>query len=360
VRILSRYFLASYLAFNFGILVASILIIVVIELMLNFDDVMAYREGLWGAATYLFLRLPSYYLPYLIPVASFGAAFFCTGLPARAQELIAIKTGGISPHRAITPVLVAAVVLSALTLVINETIVLDAAKEFHHIDQSEESGDLFQSRGSFWYHRGNYFYNVESADRASQTLQGVSVYERNRAGALIRSIEAPSAQIGQDHRWHLQDATIRSFDPGDAAAAPQVVHLAETTLALGTADHLALLDADASTLPLARLVSYIDALSQEGRSVTRYRAQLHARLAEPVTVLLFALLAIPIGLAVEQSRSLAVAGLHGIAIVGLYYGAATSASMVAAGGIAPAVAGPWVLLALFGGYAVWRFARIPA
>jgi lipopolysaccharide export system permease protein len=360
VRILSRYFLTSYLAFYCGILIASNLIIAVVELMLNFDDVVAYREGLWGAATYLFLRLPSYYLPYLIPVASFGAAFFCTGLPARAQEVIAIKSGGVSPHRVIAPVLVAAAVLSVLTLVINETIVLDAAKEFHHIDQSENGGDLFQSRGSFWYHRGDYFYNVESADRASRTLQGVSVYERNRAGALIRSIEARSAQIGRDHRWRLQDATIRNFDPDDPTAAPQTVHLAETTLALGTTDDLALLDADPATLPLTRLVSYINALSREGRSVTRYRALLHSRLAEPVTVLLFTLLAIPIGLAVEQTRSLAVAGLHGIAIVGLYYGAVTAISMIAAGGIELAVLGPWILLTLFGGYAAWRFAHIPA
>ena len=98
MRILSRHFLASYLTFYLAILIASLLVIGVIEMALNFDDALEFSEGLSGIGTYLFLRLPSYYLPYLIPVSSFGAAFLCLGLPARTQEVVAIKAGGIAPN----------------------------------------------------------------------------------------------------------------------------------------------------------------------------------------------------------------------------------------------------------------------
>jgi lipopolysaccharide export system permease protein len=360
VRILSRYFLVSYFALYFAILFGANLIIVIVEIMLNFEDVLKYREGVWGVATYMFLRLPSYYLPYLVPVASFGAAFFCLGLPARAQELIAIKAGGISPHRVAIPVLAAAASLSLATLVVNETIVLDAVKEFHNLDHESDGEALFQSRGSFWYHKGNFLYNVESADRASRTLQRVSVYERNREGHLVHSIEAESARISPDNRWHLQNAIIRRFDPSDPAAAPATERAAEIVVAVGEQRGLVLLNADASVLSLLRLREYIHALAQEGRSATRYRALFHSRLAEPLTVLLFALLAIPIGLAVERSRSLAVAALHGVAVVGVFYGVLTTTAIVAASGVAVAVLSPWLLLALFGGYGAWRFARAPS
>jgi len=360
VRILSRHFLANYLAFYLAILLASNVIIIVVEMMLNFDEILEYREGVWGIATYLFVRLPSYYLPYLIPVASFGAAFFTLGLSARAQELVAIKAGGVSPHRVAVPVLAAAALLSVVTLVINETVVLDAVKESHRLDQESNGGDLFQSRASFWYHKGDFLYNVDSADRASRTLHGISVYERDRGGRLIRSIEAERAQISSDHRWHLQNATIRRFDPGDPEAAPETVRLEETVLTVGDARELALLGADATTLPLLRLHEYIDAMVREGRNATRYRALFHGRLAEPATVLLFALLAIPLALAVEHSRSLATAGLQGIATVGIYYGALMTATMVATSGISAAVPGPWILLTIFGGYGAWRFARVPS
>jgi hypothetical protein len=71
-------------------------------------------------------------------------------------------------------------------------------------------------------------------------------------------------------------------------------------------------------------------------------------------------LAIPIGLAVEQSRSLAVAALQGVAIVAIFYGVLTTTAIMAAGGIAAAILSPWILLALFGGYGAWRLARAPS
>jgi lipopolysaccharide export system permease protein len=357
VRILPRHFLTSYLVLYFAILFAANLIIAVVEIMLNFDDVLKYREGIWGVATYMFLRLPSYYLPYVVPVASFGAAFLCLGLPARAQEIIAIKAGGISPHRVATPVLAAAASLSLAMLVVNETIVLDAVKEFHNLDRESDS---FQSRGSFWYHKGAFLYNVEGADRTSRTLQGVSVYERDRQGRLIHSIQAESARISASDRWHLQNAIIRRFDPSDPAAAPATERVSEAVVVVGEQRGLALLNADATVLPLLRLREYIRALAQEGRAATRYRALFHSRLAEPLTVLLFALLAIPIGMAVEQSRSLAVAALQGVAIIAIFYGVLTTTAIMAAGGIAAAIPSPWILLALFGGYGAWRLARAPS
>ena len=77
--------------------------IVIVDTLLNFDDIVEEYEGARGIATYLFLRLPSYYLRDLIPITGFAAAFFCMGLPARRKEITALKAGGISPQRAAAP-----------------------------------------------------------------------------------------------------------------------------------------------------------------------------------------------------------------------------------------------------------------
>ncbi len=359
MTILSRQFLASYLSFYVGILFASTLVVIVIEMMLNFDDALEFQQGARGVAIYLFLRLPSYYLPYLIPITSFAAAFLCLGLPARALEIVALKAGGISPRRVCLPVLVAAALISAGSLVLNETIVRDTANEFNRRENKIGMGNLYQSRDGFWYHRGKVFYNVEEADPASRTLRGIRVYERNDEGRLIRSIEAESAQVADDHRWLLHDVTIRSFGP-DPAAAPEIRHEAEWVLDMASEQELALLSADAATLSLVRLRDYIDAAARAGRNPNRYRALFHARLADPISVLVFALLAIPVGLAVERSRSLATAAIQGIAVVAVFYTLMTSGALIASGGVASATFAPWVVLGVFGAYGVWRFARIPA
>jgi len=76
-------------------------------------------------------------------------------------------------------------------------------------------------------------------------------------------------------------------------------------------------------------------------------------------VLLFALLAVPLGFAVGASRSLATPALSGIIVLATYYTARTAAEMLGGKGFAWAAASPWVLLAIFSGIGLWQLRRIP-
>jgi lipopolysaccharide export system permease protein len=326
-------------------------------MLLNFDHIVERGRGIHSLATYMLLRLPSYYLHDLIPASSFAAAFLCFGLPARRREIAAMKAAGISPLRAAAPVLAAATALSACALVAEETLVLDATREWNRVGDSAQA--ISFHGGSFWYHRGDFIYNVREADREARSLHGVRVFERNRRGRLVRSIHAELVRIEDGPRWRFVDATLRSFDPSDPAAPPRLDFRAEKLLDVAEERDLALLDASARTLSLPDLRQYIRARSQEGPDTARYRGLLHARLAHPLSVLLFTFLAIPLGLAVERSRSLAAGALHGIAVTGLFFTFRTIASMLAAAGFAAATLSPWLLLAGFAGYGAWRFARVP-
>jgi LPS export ABC transporter permease LptG len=360
VRILSRHLLASYLGFYAAILVAALLVIAIIEMMVNLDRALEFERGALGVATYLLLRLPSYYLPYLLPAASFAAAFLAIGLPARAQEMVAAKAGGIPPQRVAVPVLLAASALSLVALVLFETLVRDSGAAFERAREGDASATLFRNEGSFWYHHGRVLYNVREADRETRTLHDVRVYERDDAGRLRRAIHAETARIDPQQRWELQHATFRTFDTEDPSAAPRVERFDSALLDVASERELALLDADARTLPLPELAAYIAAMDRSGRDPTRYRALFHARLAEPASVLIFALLAVPLGFAVERTRSLAVAGLQGIAWVAAFYGVQATTAILGAGGVTAAVTAPWLVLGGFGGFGAWRLMRTPA
>ncbi len=360
MRILSRHFLASYFGFYVAILVVSLLVIAIIEMMVNLERALEFQSGALGVATYLLLRLPSYYLPYLLPVTSFGAAFLCIGLAARAQEIVAAKAGGVPPQRIAAPVLCAAVALSVAALGVFETVVRDSDAAYQRTKRGDAAVALFRNEGSFWYQRGRLLYNVQSADRETRTLHDVRVYERDDEGRLRRAIHAESARISSDHRWELHRATIRSFDQADPSAAPTLERREQTLLDVASEQDLALLDADASTLPLPELSAYVQAMDRSGRDSTRYRALLHARLAEPLTLPLFALLALPLGLAVERTRSLAIAALQGIALLGAFYGVSSTTQILAAGGVAAAVPAPWIVLSGFAAFGAWRLLRTPA
>lgn len=357
MRILSRHFLASYLNLYITILFASTIAITIVELLLNFDQIMDDHAGFAGVTTYLFLRIPTYYFRDLIPVTSFAAAFFCVGLAARAREVMAIKTGGVSPQRMAVPILAAATAISLAALVLDETLVLRATRAWNRLENPGE--EVSFRRGSFWYHRGDAIYNVQEANRKSKTLHGVRVFQTDPRGRLDRSFQADVVRIDEHHRWHLHDATVRTFDPSSPAAAPVVEHREETVLVVAAERDLALLDAGSRTLSLRELREYIRARAYQGRDTARYREMLYTRLANPLAVLVFAFLAIPLGLAVEQSRSLATSAVVGIAILGLFYTARTTASVVAAEGFGAAAFGPLLVLAAFACFGAVRFARAP-
>jgi LPS export ABC transporter permease LptG len=357
VRILSRYFLASYLYLFVAILIGSVVAIMVVEMLLNFDEIVDKDDGFRSLLTYLFLRIPTEYLRDMIPVTSFAAAFFCLGLPARWREITAIKAGGIAPQRVAAPVLCAALLLSGLALIVNETAVLQATRAWNHRENA--GATISFRRGSFWYHRGNTIYNVQEADRETKTLYGVSVYKLSPEGRLLQSIVAQQVEVAEDRRWRFVGALVRKFDPSAIDGAPGIERLDEAVLDVADERDLALLAASAGTLSLPDLREYIEARARQGRSATRHREMFHARLADPLSVLLFALIAVPLGLAVERTRSLAVSALYGIAIIAVFYTIRTAASLFAASGFAFAVLSPWITLSLFGSFGAWRYLRAP-
>ena len=358
MRILPRYFVMGFLAAYAAILLVSLVAIAIVEMMLNFNHVLEHGRGLAGVASYLFLRLPSYYLPYLIPITSFGAAFLAMALPARSLEVMAAKAGGIAPQRLAAPILAAAALLCLVSFTVRETLVLDASRRFERVEGSVETERrLFQSKGSFWYHRGSTVLRVDSADRTARTLHGLQIWERDRDGRLVRSIRAQRARIEADRRtWELENAVIHQFPADRPEAPPRMLAQPRIRLEIGSEEDLALLDADPRALSLPELSRYIDARDRDGRDTDAVRALWHARWADPLSVLLFALLGAPLGATVERKRSLAAPALRGVAAVGGFYGLQTAFSLLTAGAVASA--SPWLLLAGFGSFGARRYAQM--
>ena len=356
MRILSRYFLASYLTFFVTILIASMMAITVIEMLVNFDEIFGEGNGLADAAGYLFLQLPVFYARDLLPAASFAAAFFCVGLPARRHEFTAIKAGGISPQRVCIPILFAAAMLTIGTFFINETVALGASREWGHFGRNDDGVEF--RRGTFWYHRGNTIYNVYSADPEHKTLHVVTIFELAPNGRLLRSIAAKSVQIVDELNWAFQNATVRTFDPGDPLKPPKIERVERTVLVVGAPQDLALLNADAGTLSLGDLLDFIDGLAAQGRDTAPYEAMYHGRLTAPLTVLLFAFLAIPLGLRVEQTRSVAPAAIRAIGVVAAFYVLRWVTNFAVSRGVPLSAVAPFTHFAIFATFGIWQFARI--
>ncbi len=343
-----RAFLAS--------LVILALVLLVVDMLLNLSDVLEAESSVGGAIALLLQRSAATYLPYLIPVATFTGAFFAVGQAARSHEIVAIKAGGVSPLRALMPIFAVAGVISVIALFLNETVTLRAASALHG---GSSVGEVKLRSGTIWYHTGRFIYNIRDPRPDGDTVKDVRVYERDAEGRLIRLIAAESGARLAPHQWRFENATVRRFAPGDPKTPPTLQQASEVTLELGEDRTPHLQQAELVVLPLSTLSEYVSAVLADGGNPGRARTLLHSRLTIPFLVLLFALLAVPLALTVEQTRSLARPALQGVGILFVFllmreYGA----SFGSRGELSAALA-PWLTLLVFFAFGTWRLSRVP-
>ena len=354
MSVVSRYFLARFVTGFAAVLLVLVLAVAVVELLGDFEDVVASSEGFAGALSFVALRIPSQWLPLLVPVAAFVAAFFTLGSAARSLEFVALKAGGVSPLRVLVPLTLAGLVVSGLGLLANETLGIRAHEAWRRQARGEDQLEF--RRGSFWYHRGRYVYNVRDADPQARQLRGVAIFELDRHGRLVRSIQAARAHVDGEGRWQLDDAVIRTFAPGAPQAPASFERLPHTELTLQ--DEPALLEAGVEGLSIAHLREY--RAEHAGDPVAlRAEALLHDRITEPLSAFVFVLLAIPLGLQVERTRTLALPAMQGVAALFAFWTLREYGVALASQGIAPPAATPWLILGGFAVLGAWLLARTP-
>ena len=80
---------------------------------------------------------------------------------------------------------------------------------------------------------------------------------------------------------------------------------------------------------------------------------------EQRTFLLFAVLAVPLGLSVERTRSLALPALQGVGILFAFVCFREYGSGLSTQGPLAAALVPWLVITLFFAFGAWRLTRVP-
>ncbi len=358
VRILSRYLLARFLSWFAIILVVLLGGVLIAEMLLHLDDLSRAADGVGEAVRFLVVKVCAYYLPSLLSMAAFIAAFMSMGLAARWLEVTAAKAGGVSPLRLAVPVLTAAAALSLVALIVNETIVIRSERAWRRHESGASGDEMEFRRGSFWHHTGNTIFNVGDADAATRTIHNVTIFQLDDEGRLLSRIDATVGKM-LDAELELFDATVRRFQPQSPLEPPARQWQQRMRLETDARADPTLLEADPATLSLANLAGYIGERAERGGDVARPRALFHKRLTEPVSVFLLALLAVPFALRVETTRSLAVQALGGVVLMLAFWFARGGGVVIAPSGALAAAAAPWGVVALFASFGAFRLARVP-
>jgi lipopolysaccharide export system permease protein len=226
----------------------------------------------------------------VVPMALLVAAALTMSLLSRRGELTGMWACGISTLRAVRPILLVCALLAVSYHGLNNEIVPRANARASFLKQTEIKGGGDRSvRTSLWYRVGDQLYVAQRLDPIAGEALGVTVYELSPQWLPTSRTDAQVARHVGDGVWRLESPLRVEVEDGEARIAD--------TEAFAQLGRDVPAEVDTAHLTLAELRHEIREVERGGYDATRYRVDLHQKLAAPLACLVLPALALLIATA---------------------------------------------------------------
>ena len=364
VSTLDRYLLSEWLRVFLVTLLGFPILVIVIDLTDKLDTYMA--RGIKPSAvalSYVFDLPEKMFL--VLPVAVLFATVFTVGALGRHSELTAAKASGISFHRLVRPLFVAASAAFVGGLLLGEIAPVATARRLELL--GEKAIRSTSARYNFVYRadRG-WVYAIRALDLRSREMTDLML-EREGNGlsyptivmAAQRAVYADTGRAARRPRWTLQRGALRYLagnEPGGEVSF-EFDSLQTRTLVEKPVDLLAE-PKGPDEMRYGELNRYIDALRRSGSNVKKLQVELALKIAIPFICLLIALFGAPLAISSPKSGAAwgVAASLATTFIVLLMF---QLAKAIGAGGVLPPMLAAWMPNIFVGVAAVYLLRKAP-
>ena len=355
MRILDRYVLRQWLLVFFVVMFGFPLLVIVIDLTDKLDRYL--MRGLTKAhvaLAYLYGMPDTMFL--VLPAAVLFATVFTVGAMGRYSELTAAKASGVSFHRLVRPIFIAAVASCILGIGLSELVPIGAARKAELL--GEKAVRSTGSRVNFVYRAdGGWVYAVRTLEIAKREMNDL-VMERVGTGLDYPTIvvTAERARYRRMAGWTLQNGRVR-FLLGPGLERSFDFHTLSARTLVETPEDLLAEPKAPEEMRYAELGRYIDALARSGSDTRKLAVDRALKIAIPFTCIIIALFGAP--LAVTSPRSGAAWGVAvSLATTFLFLLLMQLSRAVGGGGLLPPTFAAWLPNILAAGGAAWLLKKV--
>jgi len=339
MRTLNRYVLREWSRVFLTTLLGFPILVVVLDLTDKLDRYMSRGISKGAVALSYVFDLPEKMFQVL-PVAVLFATVFTVGALGRHSELTAAKASGISFHRLVRPLFLAAGAAFLAGLLLGELAPVVQTRRMELLGERQIRSST--GRYNFVYRAdGGWVYAIRSLELSTRELRDL-IMEREGTGAAYPTIVL-AAQRGvysdTTSRWTMHDGALRYLGGPLEEFAFQFDSLRTRRFSERPVDLLAEPKAP-EEMRYAELGRYIDALSRSGSDTKKLRVDRALKIAIPFICFLIALFGAP--LAISSPRSGAAWGVAvSLATTFIVLLMFQLSKAVGAGGVLPPVLAAW-------------------
>jgi len=325
---LSRAFLI-----RLGLLVVTFIVLFeMFDMLANADEVVDRTGSIAGLGRYALLRVPEI-VSQSLPFAVLLAALLSLAALAQSNEIVVLKSAGVSFLRLLLILLPVAMGVGAVHFLIADQVVprLAPALEEHRLEERAADGS-----DAVWIRDSAAVVELAQVTRNGRSAEGVTIWRRNDKGNVYEIVRARRAFF-EDGAWTLEDATVDTLSAA-------VLHR-EETMPWPTRLRPSQLSAFAAhpvILSLQEIRRFIRRPEVGTRPAHFYATWLQERLSLPFRAVLMVLLAAPAAHITRRQGGLAAALAAGITVGFLYFVADGVALSLGEAGQLPPLVAAWV------------------
>ena len=338
------YMAKTFVLRSLAVLVALVVILQTLDLLGESGKILRVAGNddadLWH---YVSLRIPqlvSRFLPFSVLLGT----LITLATLNQNSEIVSMKAAGISAHQIIAPLILASLVIAAITFAFQERIVTRATATLSRW-QAVEYGPLPRDTGvqtNVWLRNGEdlILARTVTGRGPAARLADVKIYDRH-GGTLHMITEAKSARPAGD-AWLLEDVRIFDVDATSARRLPSL-----TAMSGVGPDRFTLAKVRADEQDFPTLQNSIEELRQAGRATGALEASLWHKISGPLSTLLMPLLAAIAAFGLARAGQLVLRAAVGMALGFAYFVADNFALAMGNFGAYPPLLAAWAPFALF-------------
>ncbi|MCK4649214.1 LptF/LptG family permease, partial [bacterium] len=286
------------------------------------------------------------------------AGLWSLGNLSKNHELIAMKAGGISFRRILVPMLGLALVISLLTLILNESIIPPLNMKVKRFEQQRmDERPEYERRDNVAFYSPNHQYLIymRTFDGEKSQMRHIQILARRPDGSLARRTDAQKG-LYSNGGWYFIEGIEREFDArGENILKEESFKKKYLPLDVKPSDFSREMQKP-EELNFIQLAKYIAQSRRGGYDVRRYLVDLHLKIASPFACVIILLVGAPLAIFSPRSGRLVSFGIA--TFIGfLYWGGMSVGRSLGRAGILTPLLAAWVANVLFIGLGLYLLRR---
>ncbi|HCJ65838.1 MAG TPA: hypothetical protein DHV62_00555 [Elusimicrobia bacterium] len=297
MKIISRYLLKNFFSpFIVALSIFSLLFILE-RFFEKLEMFLIYHATFSHVLEYLLFCLP-YWIVQISPLAILVGLLFSLSKLSSNNEIIALKSSGISSYLFLFPIFIAVLFFTIFVFFVNENFVPRANAHAYYIRrfkiQKSNPEDKRIQEKFVYIGKGKKFFTIDFFDGKTGVIRGINIDEYDQTFNLSKQILAKEVHY-KDGQWYFYQGLIREFLPGKETFREEKFKEKIFPLDEKIEDFL-ITEKKVDEMNNQELKEYIQRLKGQGIPARKEEINLQLRFAYPFSNLVMFFLALPFAL----------------------------------------------------------------